>query len=165
MLLKSAQISYLSATHIRIRGLNSSNLDVATLSWAMRLRPTWDRRRVPPRARHNWFKACSELLFCCNPRRLEEVSCLQRCSSCHSLPSRRWSFPSRYLPLLTNPAHCLLIHCGDYRRIVPVVTDYWQNYLTPLTPPLFNFIWPIQVTLLSSSSFSLTGEMPLVYAT
>lgn len=81
------------------------------------------------------------------------------------LQSQCCSFPSCYLPLLTNPACCLLIHCGDYRRIVPVVTDYWQYDLTPLTPPLFNFIRSVQVTPQSSSSFSLTSEMPLVYAT
>ncbi len=58
------------------------NLDVATLSWAMRDRPTWDQHRVPLRAKHNWFKACSELTFCCNPLRAEEeVLCLQRCST------------------------------------------------------------------------------------
>lgn len=38
------------------------NLDVATLSWAMRDRPTWDQHRVPPRAKHNWFKACNTFL-------------------------------------------------------------------------------------------------------
>ena len=66
------------------------NLDVATPSWAMRDRPTWDQHRVPLRAKHNWFKACSELTFRCNPPRAEEeVLCLQRCSTRHR-PAVQW---------------------------------------------------------------------------
>lgn len=64
----------------------------------------------------------------------------------------------------TNPAHCLSIHRGDYRRIVPAVTDLCQIYLVNAhsrpTPPLVSFISTFKITLLSSSSPK--SEMPLV---
>ena len=128
MLLKShhAVISLRKcATRWKIWGLELLNLDVATLSWAMRDRPTWDQHRVPLRAKHNWFKACSELTFCCNPLRAEEeVLCLQRCSTRLLQPAVGCFFFLLPFPSIrTNPAYCLSIHWCDYRRIVPVVTS------------------------------------------
>lgn len=127
------------------------NLDVATLSWAMRDRPTWDQHRVPPRAKHNWFKACSELTFRCNPPRAEEeVLCLQRCST-RLLPAVGcgakefflsfffpvWIQPDKSSLLFVNSLMWLSPHCSYSDGLVP---DLIGEPTLRLTPPLVSFI-------------------------
>lgn len=99
------------------------NLDVATPSWAMRDRPTWDQHRVPLRAKHNWFKACSELTFRCNPLRAEEeVLCLQRCST-RLLPAVQWRARAFFFSLQSQPYKSSSLFVSSQLCIVPVETD------------------------------------------
>lgn len=165
MLLKNqAVISLCDVLHDEGFEAQLLNLDVATLSWAMRDRPTWDQHRVPPRAKHNWFKACSELTFHCNPPRAEEeVLCFERCST-RLLPAVRWRF---FLPsqadksslLFVNSFIWLSLHCSCSDGLV---LDLIGEQALCLTPPLWASSALLDNSASTSSSSSLKSEMPLV---
>lgn len=147
---------------------------MATLSWAMRDRPTWDQHRVPLRAKHNWFKACSELTFRCNPLRAEEeVLCLQRCST-RPLPAvgrRTGAFFKKKIVLFFPPSLSKLaaqiqlnvcqftdLHCD--RRLSDLT---WRNtHSAPRHRPLLPSSALLDYSATTSPSSSPTSEMPLV---
>lgn len=98
------------------------HLDVATLAWAMRDRPTWDQHRVPLRTNitdlkpaRSWHSAVihwelRRRFYVC--RDVPPDFSLLCCAGLDQV-----------LSSLTNQAYCLSINLCDYRLIVPGVTD------------------------------------------